>query len=84
MTLNPEDPQPKQVLYDCHADWISDCKWSNMGEFLVNIDITSLNITDLVCCLRVSSEYISAVDRNYHKSILLLTTRAHLFKASLA
>ena len=43
VTMNPEDPQPKQILQDCHADWITDCKWSNIGDFLVNKYLTSLN-----------------------------------------
>ena len=41
VTMNPEDPQPKQILQDCHADWITDCKWSNIGDFLVNKLMTS-------------------------------------------
>ena len=35
VSFNPEDPKPVQVLNDCHADWITDCKWSNIGDFLV-------------------------------------------------
>ena len=27
---------PTQVLRECHADWINDCAWSNMSDFIVS------------------------------------------------
>ncbi|GAB1606551.1 telomerase protein component 1-like, partial [Argonauta hians] len=27
--------QPHRILYDCHKDWITDCKMSNCGKFVV-------------------------------------------------
>ncbi|KAK3095524.1 hypothetical protein FSP39_015646 [Pinctada imbricata] len=29
------NPEPITKLHACHKDWITDCKWSNTGEYLV-------------------------------------------------
>lgn len=38
------DIEPIKILHACHADWITDCKWSNIGDFLVSIKYIQLTI----------------------------------------
>ena len=54
--LNPEDAQPKQVLHDCHADWITDCKWSEVGDFLVSKNKLRFMDTYQLFCLHFNKE----------------------------
>lgn len=36
------EPTPITVLHDCHSDWITDCKWSNTGNFMVSQRLLSI------------------------------------------
>lgn len=33
--LDGRNSQPLRKLHACHSDWITDCQWSNIGDFLV-------------------------------------------------
>ena len=33
------DPEPLQILNDCHQDWITGCQWSNIADILVSVYI---------------------------------------------
>ena len=30
-----DDATPLLILHDCHADWVTDCRWSNISDTLV-------------------------------------------------
>ena len=33
--LNPDCATPLHVIHNCHNDWVTDCKWSDIADVIV-------------------------------------------------
>ncbi|KAJ8317249.1 hypothetical protein KUTeg_005153 [Tegillarca granosa] len=51
MNILDSDCDPIKTLHACHSDWITDCKWSNTGDYIVtSSNDFNLKIWDWVNC----------------------------------